>query len=123
MTRWNLQSGANIWLGGHATEGKRLLHQQLIDMPRPPIGPIDAAFITPESMDEAIHFSQKLSTRLGPGKRLWILTPTQLANEQPSTWLGLDERMFDLGFTKVATEDVEQQYQILGYEHTTVALS
>ncbi len=121
MANWGLHSGAGIWLGGHATDGKRLLHQLLIDMPRPPIGPIDAAFITPESADEAIHFSQKLSTRLGPGKRLWVLTLKNLPAAQSATWLDLDDRMFNLGFTRVASVDIEQHYQAAGYEHTSVA--
>jgi len=121
MTGWGLQSGASIWIGGHDTDGKRLVHHLLIDMPKPPFGPIDAAFVTPESVDEAVHFTQKLSTRLGPGKRLWVLTPKNKPSQQATIWIDLDNRMFEMGFTKVVSVDVEPCYEALGYEHTTLA--
>ncbi len=121
MTLWGLHPEAGIWLGGHAVDSKRRLHLLLIDQPRSPIGPIEAGFITPASVDEAIHFAQKLSSRLGPGKRLWILIPCNHQTDKSATWRDLDNRMFEQGFTKIASVDVDELYQTIGYTHTSIA--
>jgi hypothetical protein len=44
-------------------------------MIRPPTGPLDAAFITPRSVDEALHFARKLRARMAPTGALWIIYP------------------------------------------------
>jgi len=121
MTLWGLHPEAGIWLGGHAGDSKRRLHLLLVDHPRPPLGPINAGFVTPESVDEAIHFAQKLSKRLGPGKRLWILIPRRHQTDESATWRDLDHRMFDQGFTRIASVDIDELYQTIGYTHISIA--
>jgi hypothetical protein len=72
---FGLVEGARVWVGGHNLNAKRVIAPFLTKTIRPARGPIDTAFLTPQSADEAIYFAAKLWNRMGPGGRLWIVWP------------------------------------------------
>ena len=49
-----MQAEMRVWIGGHQIEAKRIIEPYLTNATRPPTGEIDIAFITPESLDEAL---------------------------------------------------------------------
>lgn len=72
---WNFDAGSRIWVGGHNREGRRLVDQRLADAARPPTGHLDAGFVVPKSIEEAVYFATKLSARLTADGSLWVIHP------------------------------------------------
>jgi len=68
----SLCRGGRIWIGGHNSKARFALENRLRGAVRPLVGELEAAFLTPESMDEAVYFAQKLRPRLAPSGILWI---------------------------------------------------
>lgn len=60
-------------MGGHCNEAKRAIAPYLAQATRPAEGPVDAAFITPESTEEAPYFANKLRKRLDQDATVWII--------------------------------------------------
>jgi len=71
--KWGIESGLRVWVGGHNVEARREIERHLDGTLRPPTGAIDKAFITPQSVDEAVHFARKLMTRLVPDGTIWVV--------------------------------------------------
>ena len=77
-----IQPGVRVWVGGHNLSAKRLLEPLLVETTRPPTGPVDIAFIAPESADEAAYFLGKIEARLDQTGAVWIiLPPNAVAND------------------------------------------
>lgn len=70
-----MQPGARVWIGGHDRAARRFVERWLsgFGASRPAEGPIDAAFITPESLDEAVYFLTKLTPRLTAQARVNVI--------------------------------------------------
>jgi hypothetical protein len=71
-----------VWLGGHNTERKREVERHLRGTHRPPTGPVDLAFITPQSADEAAYFAAKVQPRLSPGGAIWTVYPSDTSPDR-----------------------------------------
>lgn len=72
---WLAAEGARVWLGGHSQATKAILESRLPATHRPPTGPLDVAYIVPRSIDEAVYFADKVSTRLVSGGEIWVIVP------------------------------------------------
>lgn len=70
---FDLAPGARVWVGGHDREARRAVERLVGSAWRLPRGPIDAAFVTPESVDEAEYFADKALSRLSPEGRVWVV--------------------------------------------------
>lgn len=90
--RWGLAPGMRVWLGGHNTETKREVERHLRGTHRPPAGPVDLAFITPQSADEAAYFAAKVQPRLSPGGAIWTVYPSETSPDR----VAFDVSMADL---------------------------
>ncbi len=77
-SRWGIEPGMRVWVGGHDIEARREIERHLDGTPRPPTGSIDKAFIAPQSVDEAVHFARKLLTRLVPDGSIWVVYARKL---------------------------------------------
>ena len=64
-----------MWVGGHNIGSRREIEEHLTGTARPPTGPIDLAFISPESIDEAAYFAKKITPRLVEGAVIWVVWP------------------------------------------------
>lgn len=64
----SLRSGVRVWVGGHDRRARKFVERSLasVETVRPPEGPLDAAFITPQQADEAAYFLHKVTPRLNP---------------------------------------------------------
>lgn len=71
---WGAAEGARVWVGGHNQPARSILEQRLTHTCRPPTGPLDAAFIVPRTIDEAVYFADKVSARLVDGGAIWLLS-------------------------------------------------
>lgn len=79
---WGVTPGLRVWVGGHDQEAKREVEHRLAGTVRPQTGRIDLAFITPQSVDEAVYFASKLRDRLAAGGAIWVVYPTAGSAEQ-----------------------------------------
>lgn len=68
-----LRTGLRIWVGGNNTDARREIERYLSETTRPPTGPLDSAFITPVTSEEAAYFAAKLKPRLTPDARVWVV--------------------------------------------------
>ena len=73
--RWGVKPESRVWVGGHNVAARRATEIHLAGTARPPTGPIDLAFIAPESIDEAVYFAQKISPRLVQDAVIWVVWP------------------------------------------------
>jgi hypothetical protein len=74
---FDLAAGARAWLGGHNRAARRELELLLTGTPRPPAGPIEAAFVAAQTLEEAEYFTDKLLPRLVPSGVIWIVWSAQ----------------------------------------------
>lgn len=72
---WGVTPGLRVWVGGHDPNAKREVEKRLAGAVRPQTGCIDLAFITPQSVDEAVYFAGKLRVRLVADGALWVVYP------------------------------------------------
>jgi len=70
---WRIMPGARVWVGGLDVGARRVVEELLAGAVRPPEGPIDAAFICPAAVDEAVYFAGKLRPRIGCRGAIWIV--------------------------------------------------
>lgn len=102
----NFGAKSRIWVGGHHREARRLVDQRLADAARPPSGSLDAGFIVPKSIEEAVYFATKLSARLTAEGSLWVIYPRTAppgATESFPTAERLREALERAGFTPTST--------------------
>ena len=71
-----LRAGLRIWVGGNNADARREMETYLLETTRPPTGPLDAAFIIPDTSEEAVYFAQKLRPRLTPDASVWVVDPS-----------------------------------------------
>jgi len=62
-----------VWVAGHDIDAKRALAPLLSDVMRPAEGPVELAFICPETLDEATYFKNKVLPRLVSGGTAWFV--------------------------------------------------
>lgn len=92
--RWGTTPGARVWVGGHDTRAKREVERHLQGTIRPVTGTIDVGLITPQSVEEAVHFASKLRARLSAEGAIWVAEPAG----------GFDPASgFDIGRNQLAT--------------------
>ena len=119
LTRdWGLSVGSRVWVGGHNTAAKRVIHTLLVGMVRPPTGLIDAGFITPSSVDEALYFAEKLRPRLRLGGVVWITYPPARSPrhaEFDGTEQDLVTALLELGFIGNGTAGPGDDYSSLAF--------
>ncbi len=72
---WGITPGLRVWVGGHDQNARREVEDRLAGAARPQTGRIDLAFITPQSVDEAVYFAGKLRNRLVANGALWVVYP------------------------------------------------
>ena len=75
--RWGLKPGTRVWVGGHNTNARREVEEYLKAMIRPPSGAIELAFITPQSVGEAVYFTRKLCSRIECDGVVWVVIPDE----------------------------------------------
>ena len=68
-----ITSAMSVWIGGHQIEAKRAIEPYLLPTTRPATGPIDVAFITPETPEEAVYFTDKIAPRLVQNAMIWVI--------------------------------------------------
>jgi hypothetical protein len=85
--QWGVTAATRIWIGGHDLDARREVSIRLVGAARPATGPIDLAFITPLTVDEALYFAEKLRPRLTPGGAVWIVHGETDDSEQDATHL------------------------------------
>lgn len=110
--------GARVWVGGHDSSARRATQRCLAETIRAPSGPLDAAIITPQSADEAVHFAQKLHNRLAPNGTVWIIQrrQTDISDEQMNASGGERDRVLRrCGLVRRAEQTVDDEYTAVGY--------
>lgn len=94
-------AGARAWVAGHARRVKAAVEAALIGLNRPAEGSVDIAVLTPETLDEAVYFAQKVAARLTPSGVLIVIWENSA--ESPSGGnldeTTLDGMLRDRGFT------------------------
>ncbi len=120
--QWGIIPGMRVWVGGHNVKAKRLISRALAGTIHPPSGPIDMAFITPQSADEALYFVRKLRQRLAQGGAIWIIQAHPTARSEsgagPPT-PEFDKTLVELGLVAterfpVGDEAVSIRFDLLG---------
>jgi hypothetical protein len=118
VKRLGIKPGMRVWVGGHNTAARTEIESHLVGTDRPPEGPIDLGFITPQSGDEAVYFAGKLRRRLvGPGV-LWIVHPNHRSPHRDTFTGNLDDLavgLFELGFAQVGAAPVGNDFTSLGF--------
>ncbi len=106
-------TGARVWLGGHDTAARGVVECRLAGALRPPTGPIDAAFITPMSIEEATHFAGKLLDRLNPNGTLTVVyrrASDGLGGGTPASADPLRKAMDGAGFQLLGRSPFEEEW-------------
>lgn len=97
-----LRPDLRIWVGGNNTDARREIETYLLETARPPTGPLDAAFITPDTSEEAVYFAAKLRPRLTPNAHVCVVvSDTDITPPEGTTdaMAGLVSQFSDAGFT------------------------
>lgn len=95
-------------------EARRIIEPQLVDCIRPPTGPLDAAFICPLTIDEAVYFAQKLMPRLVSAGRITVLTRQEDGQESLLDGIVVDvmtQQFFEIGFELVKSVPASDSLQ------------
>lgn len=110
---WKASPQARVWVGGNNTSARREVELIVGDSARPPTGPLDQAFLTPLSNDEALHFARKLAARVVAGGSLWIVTPKR-GSAREAEFIGSRDELvvglFELGFVEAGAAAVSDDY-------------
>ncbi len=72
----------NVWVGGHNLKARRRIEKLLPATGRRPTGAVDAAFIAPETVGEAVYFAGKLRNRLRPAGQIWVVCASRESQGQ-----------------------------------------
>ncbi|GIK17521.1 MAG: hypothetical protein BroJett003_24850 [Planctomycetota bacterium] len=94
-------AGARAWVAGHARRVKAAVEAALVGGERPIEGPVDLAVLTPETLDEAMYFAQKVAPRLTPSGVLIVIWENSTDSPSGGTLdeTTLDRLLHDRGFT------------------------
>jgi len=93
--QWGVTPSTRVWVGGHNLVARRETEKHLAGPKRPPSGPIDVAFIAPQTIEEALYFANKLRSRLTPGGAIWVAMSGPNASMSPGSVDDM-ERMSDV---------------------------
>jgi len=110
--------GARVWLGGHDTKLRGLIERRLVGVRRPPTGPLDAAFITPLCVEEAVHFAGKLRKRLVESGILTVFHAVSTGTDGRRTSIAPDElnkAMRRVGFTRMGDVHLEGEVVVMPF--------
>lgn len=118
MQAWGVPDGGRVWIGGHNREARRAVEGLLVNVVRPPDGPIDRAFITPQSVGEGVHFAVKLSKRIVPDGMIWVVVPRRW--DAPGTGFQgtpdeLQMAMFERGLVERRGATIDETYRCIGF--------
>lgn len=119
---WVAVQGARIWLGGHNQTTKAILESMLPGTHRPPTGPLDVAYIVPRSIDEAVYFAGKVSTRLVRGGEIWVIVPGCTSEDEspPADMLLVQaETLASAGWRVAHRIDHDRDVTVMRLERTT----
>lgn len=118
MQTWGVPDGGRVWVGGHNLAARRAVEALLLNVTHPPEGPIDRAFITPQTVDEAGYFAVKLRTRLVPDAVVWVVVPQRFG----AAGLGfagtrdeLQMAMFERGFLDRRGAILDDNFRSIGF--------
>ncbi len=111
LSPWSLAPESRVWVGGHNLDARRVVERHLKDAIRPTLGPLDVAFITPNSADEAAYFASKLLERLAEGACIWVVRDVGRAHADDTvTALG------ELGLSRPRIVQIDSQLQGEAFE-------
>lgn len=110
--------GIRVWSGGHHVTARQTVDQFLGVVDRPPTGPIDIGFITPQSVEEGLYFAGKLRARLAPAGTIWIVYP-KAARQELNAVSGFTEDMvlgmFERGYVEAGNADIGEGFMCIGF--------
>ncbi len=118
VERLGIKPGVRIWMGGHNVAAKAEIEPHLTGTERPPEGPIDLAFIAPQTCDEAVYFAGKLRRRLSATGVIWVLHPNSRSPHRDTFTGNLDDiavGLFELGFMEVGAAPIGNDFTALGF--------
>ena len=116
---WGFGPGTRVWVGGHFAAGKRALEASLVGAGRPPTGAVEAAFMVPLTVDEALYFAGKIGPRLASGGRIWLVSASpQLASEHESVggFQGFRDHMLHAGFLACGHVVIDDAFVAAGFQ-------
>lgn len=108
-----LVPGSRIWVCGHNVFARQTIEEMFPDFARPPEGPIDAGFLTPATVDEAMYFAKKIRLRLEPHARIWIILPKPGSTHQDAFQGDREElvlELFQSGYAEIARTALGDEY-------------
>jgi hypothetical protein len=107
---WSLASSGLVWVGGRDLVARRAVESCLPPVQRPPTGPLDAAFITPASLDEALYFAGKVAERMRPTGSVWIVV-----GAVDEAYGELEQLMRSNGWAPASSLELEPQLRCHGF--------
>ena len=116
--RLGVRAGTRVWVGGHSVTAKRALAPHLAGTTRPPTGPVERAFVTPVSVDEAVYFATKVRDRLVDDGILWVVRGGGAAgttSEGSRDAGGLDTLLADAGWRAAGSIQLTDAVAAEGY--------
>ena len=118
VERLGIKPGLRVWVGGHQSQAKAEIEPHLAGTIRPPEGPLDLAFVTPQSVDEAVYFAGKLLRRLQSNGTLWVIHPNNRSPHAAQFRGQIDDlvvSLFERGFTQAGTMPVGHDFSALAF--------
>lgn len=118
---WDTKPGLRVWVGGHNLHARREIEKHLAGTIRPPTGPIDAAFIAPQSIDEAAYFGCKLRARLARDGVVWVVcaSPAQPQETGRDTAkAGVSAAMSRCGLVDAGSVDVTNELALMRFRRS-----
>lgn len=108
-----IRKDMRVWVGGHQIQAKKIIEPYLIHATKPPTGEIDIAFVAPESLDEAVYFSQKIQHRLTPHAMIWIVIDNEMNIDL--TVEALTRKLETAGFSEKKKVLISDRFMAAGY--------
>lgn len=118
MQAWGVPDGGRVWVGGHNQGARRAVEALLVNVTHPPEGPLDRAFITPQTVDEATYFAGKIRVRLVPDGVIWIVVPQRFGAVDAGFSGTRDElqmAMFERGFLDRRGAIIDETFRSIGF--------
>ncbi len=72
LQNWGVAPTASVWIGGNNIRARSEIEAVAESLRGLPEHPIDCAFITPNAVDEASYFAEKLRSRLVADATVWV---------------------------------------------------
>jgi hypothetical protein len=107
---WGLTSESRVWVAGHNARTKAEVDNLLSGAVRPPTGPVDIAFIVPDSVGEAEYFASKVRPRLTPEGSLWVVLSASTALDA-----GVVEAVSGVGFSESDRAELDARFMSIGF--------